>query len=72
MKDNTTAFNFPTDNTWGSDIRTIITDAAKRLNVPVAFGFPAGHLSDNRAFYLGRMTTLSTRNGNGCLSYQHV
>jgi len=72
MKDNTREFNFPTDNPWGSDIRTIIMDAAKRLNVPVAFGFPAGHLSDNRAFYLGRMTTLSTRNGHGCLSYQHA
>jgi len=70
MKDNTRAFNFPTDNPWGSDAEAIIRQAANRLGVPVAFGFPAGHLSDNRAFYLGRIATLKTTPGGAAISYQ--
>jgi len=70
MKDNTKAFGFPSDNPWGEDERTIIRDIAERLKVPVAFGFPAGHLSDNRAFYLGRMAQLQMKNGCPVLRYQ--
>jgi len=70
MKDNTREFNFPTDNPWGSDVKQIITDAATRLGVPVAFGFPAGHLSDNRAFYLGRMAKLGPDASGAFLRYQ--
>ncbi len=70
MKDNTRAFNFPTDNPWGSDVKQILTDAAARLGVPVAFGFPAGHLSDNRAFYLGRMAKLGSDTSGAFLRYQ--
>lgn len=69
MKDNTRAFNFPTDNSWGETAEGIIRLAADRLSVPVAFGFPAGHMSDNRAFYLGRMATLSSSGGCALISY---
>lgn len=70
MKDNTQAFNFPTDNPWGSDTEAIIRQAAERLGIPVAFGFPAGHLSDNRAFYLGRLAILKPTTGGAAISYQ--
>jgi len=70
MKDNTKAFGFPTDNPWGADERTIIRSMAERLQVPVAFGFPAGHLSDNRAFFLGRKASLQMANGYPVLRYQ--
>jgi muramoyltetrapeptide carboxypeptidase len=70
MKDNTKAFGFPADNPWGADERAIIRSIADRLQVPVAFGFPAGHLSDNRAFYLGRMATLQRSGEHPLLSYQ--
>jgi muramoyltetrapeptide carboxypeptidase len=70
MKDNTKAFNFPTDNPWGNEVEAIIRHAAKRLGVPVAFGFPAGHLSDNRAFYLGRKVTLEPSADGARMSYQ--
>jgi muramoyltetrapeptide carboxypeptidase len=70
MKDNTVAFNFPTDNPWGSSWESIIQQSAERLGIPVAFGFPAGHLSDNRAFYLGRVATLKPTTRGAILSYQ--
>jgi muramoyltetrapeptide carboxypeptidase len=70
MKDNTKAFGFQADNPWGGDERAIIRSMADRLQVPVAFGFPAGHLSDNRAFYLGQNVTLKTVKGYPVLSYQ--
>jgi muramoyltetrapeptide carboxypeptidase len=70
MKDNTKAFGFPSDNPWGEDERAIIRALAGRLQVPVAFGFPAGHLSDNRAFYLGQNAVLETANGYPVLRYQ--
>ena len=71
MKDNTKAFGFPTDNPWGADERAIIRNVAERLKVPVAFGFPAGHLSDNRAFYLGQNAALQSENGYPVIRYQH-
>jgi muramoyltetrapeptide carboxypeptidase len=70
MKDNTKAFGFPSDNPWGEDERAIVQALAGRLQVPVAFGFPAGHLSDNRAFYLGQNAVLETANGYAVLRYQ--
>lgn len=70
MKDNTQAFNFPTDNPWGYDVEAIIRQAARRIGVPVAFGFPAGHLSDNRAFYLGRQATLEPTSRGAVIRYQ--
>lgn len=70
MKDNTKAFGFPSENPWGEDERAIIQKMAVKLKVPVAFGFPAGHLSDNRAFYLGRNATLKVQDGYPVLHYQ--
>jgi len=72
MKDNTKAFGFPSDNPWGEDERAIIQGVAERLQIPVAFGFPAGHLSDNRAFYLGRKADLLVQNGFPTLRYQQA
>ena len=54
MKDNTTEFGFTTDNPWGCSAEETIRKMADKLDVPMFHGFPAGHLSDNQAFYLGR------------------
>jgi muramoyltetrapeptide carboxypeptidase len=54
MKDNTLEFGFTTDNSWGSSAEETILKIADKLGVPMFHGFPAGHLSDNQAFYLGR------------------
>ncbi len=42
------------DNNFGAGIREIVLNALGRDDIPVAFDFPAGHIADNRAFYLGR------------------
>jgi muramoyltetrapeptide carboxypeptidase len=69
MKDNTKQFGFPTDNPWGATAKEIIQSMADKLKIPVAFGFPAGHLSDNRAFYLGRPTLLKCTEGRAEIHY---
>ncbi|MFM7234018.1 MAG: LD-carboxypeptidase [Flavobacteriales bacterium] len=69
MKDNTSQFGFPGNNPWGANAREIIQAMADRLQIPVAFGFPAGHLSDNRAFYLGRPAQLQCVEGRAEIHY---
>ena len=43
------------DNTipFGKTAEEIVWDAVKDFHYPVCFGFPAGHISDNRAMILG-------------------
>jgi len=46
MNDNAIAF--------GQTAEEIIFDAVKEYDYPVVFGFPAGHINDNRALIMGR------------------
>ena len=48
------------DNTipFGKDAESIIKDAVSEYNYPVCFGFPAGHIKDNRALKLGVIAEL--------------
>jgi muramoyltetrapeptide carboxypeptidase len=43
---------------YGSSAYQIIADTVKEFDYPVCFGFPAGHLEDNRALILGREVCL--------------
>lgn len=43
---------------WGSTIQQLVLDAVDNANIPILFGFPAGHEPDNRALILGRETTV--------------
>ena len=43
---------------WGHSIEALILDVLKDTDVPVAFGFPAGHEFENRALYFGRNVQL--------------
>ena len=51
MKDNQIPF--------GKNAYEIIADAVKEYDYPVCFGFPAGHMEDNRALILGRKISLA-------------
>ncbi|MBH83759.1 MAG: LD-carboxypeptidase [Flavobacteriales bacterium] len=48
------------DNTipFGKDAESIIKDAVSEYSYPVCFGFPAGHIKDNRALKLGVIAEL--------------
>lgn len=51
MHDNKTPF--------GKTAEQIILERVADKNIPVCFNFPAGHINDNRALILGKMTSLS-------------
>ncbi len=50
MKDNTIPF--------GKTAEEIVWEAIQEYDYPVCFGFPAGHIEDNRALIMGRTTIL--------------
>lgn len=61
MKDNTIPF--------GKTAEEIIVDAVKECDFPVCFRFPAGHIDNNCAIYLGRNAKLEVSKGNSTLHY---
>lgn len=61
MRDNETPF--------GKSAEEIIRDAVKELDYPVCFDFPAGHMDDNRAFYIGKTASLKVDNIVSQLEY---
>lgn len=57
MKDNKVPF--------GKTVEEIIFDAVKEYKYPVCFNFPAGHISKNLAFYIGKKAQLKvTKKGS--------
>jgi muramoyltetrapeptide carboxypeptidase len=61
MKDNAVPF--------GKSAEEIILDAVREYDYPVCFNFPAGHVDDNRAIYLGRNAKFSVTKDKVKLSY---
>jgi muramoyltetrapeptide carboxypeptidase len=69
MKDNTIEYGFQVDNPFGGDALEMIKRVARSHKIPVVSGFPAGHLSDNRAFYVGVQARLSLERGRASLKW---
>lgn len=53
LKDNSISF--------GKTVEEIIMDSVKDCTYPVCFNFPAGHIDENMAFYLGRRARLEVK-----------
>ncbi len=44
---------------WGKTALQIIEDVTKTYNIPILYGFPAGHIHDNRALILGSKVSIN-------------
>jgi muramoyltetrapeptide carboxypeptidase len=62
MKDN--------DIPWGKNALEIIQDVTKKLNIPMIFNFPAGHIHDNRALILGNNVSLEVTENCSTLVFE--
>jgi muramoyltetrapeptide carboxypeptidase len=62
MKDNKVKF--------GTSAEEIIATHVQPYNIPVCYGFPAGHIDDNRAMVFGRKVQLQITSKGTLLSYQ--
>ncbi len=70
MRDNTEEFGFSSNNPWGKSVEQIIIEMRINSENPIAYGFPAGHLNDNRAFYMGRNAELIVNENSAQLTWK--
>jgi muramoyltetrapeptide carboxypeptidase len=54
---------------WGKNVEETISGIVSDFNYPVFFDFPAGHISDNRAFYIGKQATIKVTASKAVLRY---
>jgi muramoyltetrapeptide carboxypeptidase len=54
---------------WGRSSQEIINDIVTDQNYPVFFDFPAGHVDDNRAFYIGMRAEIKIKEDEASLSF---
>ena len=70
MRDNTEEFGFSSNNPWGKSLLEMIQEIGLNGSIPIAAGFPAGHLNDNRAFYMGRNAELIVNENSAQLTWK--
>ncbi len=57
------------DPPFGKTVHEVILEHVGKENIPVAFGFPAGHEPENMALFFGREATLEVTENGARLSY---
>lgn len=60
-----------TKTPWGKSSGAIISEIVAGYNYPVLYDFPAGHIPDNRAFYIGKKAIIKTAGSAATLSFDH-
>ena len=58
-----------TKTPWGKTPEEIISGIVSEFEYPVFFNFPAGHIADNHAFYIGRKAEIEVKGKRARLSY---
>jgi muramoyltetrapeptide carboxypeptidase len=58
------------DTRYACDVNEIITESIAGYSYPFAFGFPAGHIKDNRALVTGASVRLDVSGGRASLVYE--
>jgi len=54
---------------FGKTAEEIVSEAVSEYGYPVCFGFPAGHMEDNRALILGREVSLNVNSHGALLNF---
>jgi muramoyltetrapeptide carboxypeptidase len=54
---------------WGRSIEETIFGIVSEYDYPLFFNFPAGHVADNRAFYIGKQAKIDVKGKKATLTF---